>query len=208
MRRVAIIIALILVSECGAMAAPIKRAHRPWLMVGQRDERSELKVPDRPAPVIANPARPRPLSAPRIRPAPAPQSNLSSSEPTSDEAGEKLAKQAMKYEGTRYRFGGTSKRGLDCSGLIARIYEDLKMKRVPRASAALYKSGEPVTLTQLRPGDLVFFKNTYKRGISHVGVYAGNNRFVHASNHRRGVTVTALSDPYYPLHYAGARRLY
>jgi peptidoglycan DL-endopeptidase CwlO len=82
------------------------------------------------------------------------------------------------------------------------------MKKIPRASASLYNAGTPVTLSDLRPGDLVFFKNTYRRGISHVGVYAGHNKFVHASNRKLGVTVTALSDPYYQLHYAGARRLY
>jgi cell wall-associated NlpC family hydrolase len=65
-----------------------------------------------------------------------------------------------------------------------------------------------VSLADLQPGDLVFFKNTYRRGISHVGVYAGRNKFIHASNSRLGVTVTPLSDPYYQLHYAGARRLF
>jgi cell wall-associated NlpC family hydrolase len=97
---------------------------------------------------------------------------------------------------------------MDCSGLVARVWADLKMKKIPRASSALYSSGKPVHLAELRPGDLVFFKNTYKHGISHVGVYAGNNKFVHASGHHKGVTITKLSDPYYQLHYAGARRLY
>ena len=122
--------------------------------------------------------------------------------------GHRVANQALRYTGTRYKYGGTTKRGMDCSGLVQRVWADLKMKKLPRASAALYNSGRPVHLEDLQPGDLVFFKNTYKRGISHVGVYAGNNKFVHASGHRRGVTITKLSDPYYQLHYAGARRLY
>ena len=122
--------------------------------------------------------------------------------------GHNVARQALRYTGTRYRYGGTSKRGMDCSGLVQRVWADLKMKKLPRASAALYNSGKPVHLADLRPGDLVFFKNTYKQGISHVGVYAGNNKFVHAQGHRHGVTITKLSDPYYQLHYAGARRLY
>jgi len=125
-----------------------------------------------------------------------------------DNPGRKIAKQALSYRGARYKFGGTTKKGMDCSGLVARIYADLKMHRVPRVSAALYKSGEPVSLDALRPGDLVFFKNTYKHGISHVGVYAGNNKFVHAANKRHGVIVTSMADPYYQLHFAGARRLY
>jgi cell wall-associated NlpC family hydrolase len=124
-----------------------------------------------------------------------------------DADGNRVVDQAMKYHGTRYRYGGTSKKGLDCSGLISRIFDDLKMQKMPRASAAMYKKGTPVTLNELRPGDLVFFKNTYRRGISHVGIYAGRNKFIHA-NERYGVTITKLSDPYYQLHYAGARRYY
>src|SRR5579864_6629178 len=124
------------------------------------------------------------------------------------DTGHQVVSQALRYEGTRYRYGGTTKRGLDCSGLVARVWSDLKMKKIPRASSALYNSGKPVHLAELRPGDLVFFKNTYKRGISHVGVYAGNNKFIHAAGHSKGVTIAKLSDPYYQLHYAGARRLY
>jgi cell wall-associated NlpC family hydrolase len=123
-------------------------------------------------------------------------------------AGRDIAQQALAYKGSRYTFGGTSAKGMDCSGLISRIYEDLKLHRVPRMTAALYNSGRPVDSAELRPGDLVFFKNTYKRGISHVGVYAGNNKFVHAANKRHGVIVTSMADPYYQLHFAGARRLY
>jgi cell wall-associated NlpC family hydrolase len=124
------------------------------------------------------------------------------------DTGHKVVRQALAYKGTRYRYGGTTKRGLDCSGLVARVWSDLKMKKIPRASSALYNSGKPVHLAELRPGDLVFFKNTYKRGISHVGVYAGSNKFVHAAGRHQGVTIAKLSDPYYQLHYAGARRLY
>ena len=124
------------------------------------------------------------------------------------DAGHKVVRQALKYKGTRYRMGGTTKRGMDCSGLAARVWSDLKLNKIPRASSALYNSGKPVHLAELRAGDLVFFKNTYKRGVSHVGVYAGNNKFVHASGRHKGVTIARLSDPYYQLHYAGARRLY
>jgi len=126
----------------------------------------------------------------------------------SGDDGNKVVQQALRYKGTRYKYGGTTKHGMDCSGLVARVWSDLKMKKIPRVSSALYNSGRAVHLDELRPGDLVFFKNTYKRGISHVGVYAGNNKFIHAANHHKGVTVARLSDPYYQLHYAGARRLY
>jgi cell wall-associated NlpC family hydrolase len=124
------------------------------------------------------------------------------------DTGHKVVRQALAYKGTRYKFGGTTKRGLDCSGLVSRVWTDLKLKKIPRASSALYNSGKPIHLAELRPGDLVFFKNTYKKGISHVGVYAGNNKFVHAAGPHQGVVIAKLSDPYYQLHYAGARRLY
>jgi cell wall-associated NlpC family hydrolase len=123
--------------------------------------------------------------------------------------GDRIVEQANRYRGTRYRFGGDSKyKGFDCSGLVSRVYNDLNIKKLPHNSNGLYKMGHPVHMSELRPGDLVFFKNTYKHGISHVGVYAGNNQFIHARNRHYGVTVTSLADPYYQLHYAGARRLY
>jgi len=122
--------------------------------------------------------------------------------------GRQVVQQALRYKGTRYQYGGTTKRGLDCSGLVARVWADLKLKKIPRVSSALYHSGEPVHLAELRPGDLVFFRNTSKRGISHVGVYTGKNKFIHAAGRHKGVTIATLSDPYYQLHYAGARRLY
>jgi len=127
---------------------------------------------------------------------------------SSSDTGTQVARRALQYKGSRYRFGGATKRGMDCSGLVARVWSDLKLKRIPRASSALYNSGKPVHLAELKPGDLVFFKNTYKHGISHVGVYAGKNKFVHAAGRHKGVIITKLSDPYYQLHYAGARRLY
>jgi cell wall-associated NlpC family hydrolase len=123
--------------------------------------------------------------------------------------GDKIAHQAIQYKGTKYRFGGDSKaHGFDCSGLVRRVYNDLHLDKVPHSAVGMYRMGHPVRTSELRPGDLVFFKNTYRKGISHVGVYAGDNHFIHAQNRRHGVTVTLLSEPYYQLHYAGARRLY
>jgi cell wall-associated NlpC family hydrolase len=171
-------------------AEAIRRNHRPWLMVGKA---RQARAPEAPKPAVA------------VRPSPSEPSVAREEETTP--SGKQIVTKAMEYRGTRYRYGGSSKRGVDCSGLVARIFDDLKLKKVPRASSALYKVGTPVRLAELRPGDLVFFRNTYRRGISHVGIYAGSNKFVHA-NERFGVTVTKLSDPYYQLHYAGARRVY
>jgi cell wall-associated NlpC family hydrolase len=117
-----------------------------------------------------------------------------------------LVEQAMTYLGTPYRRGGTSRRGVDCSGLVGAVYAQQGLE-VPRTAAEQFGEGVPVGETDLRPGDLVFFRDTYKRGISHVGIYLGDGRFIHAAGHRRGVVVSELSRPYYHLRYAGARRL-
>jgi cell wall-associated NlpC family hydrolase len=118
----------------------------------------------------------------------------------------RLVEQAMTYLGTPYRLGGTSRRGLDCSGLVGAVYGEQGLG-MPRTAAEQFAEGVPVAAGDLRPGDLVFFRDTYKRGISHVGIFVGEGRFIHAAGHRQGVIVSELSRPYYRLRYAGARRL-
>lgn len=120
--------------------------------------------------------------------------------------GQALAKKALSYRGVRYRMGGTSTSGIDCSGLTQAVYKKWGMK-LPRTSTEQFRKGRPVPREQLKEGDLVFFKNTYKRGVSHVGIYVGDNRFVHAAGSGKGVVVSNLSDKYHANHYAGARRI-
>jgi len=118
----------------------------------------------------------------------------------------KLAASARRYVGTRYVWGGTTSRGFDCSGLVYRL---LQMERVsaPRTAEGLFRLGTPVKKDSLHSGDLVFFKDTYKPGISHVGIYLVDGEFIHASGIEKGVTVSKLADPFFVEHYAGARRL-
>lgn len=120
--------------------------------------------------------------------------------------GQYLAQEALSYRGARYAFGGNGRNGLDCSGLTQSVARAWGLM-LPRTSTAQYKRGRPVPRDKMVPGDLVFFKNTYKRGISHVGIYIGEGRFLHAASRRRGVIVSSLSDPYYLNRWAGARRL-
>ena len=120
--------------------------------------------------------------------------------------GEYAARKALSFRGVPYRFGGRTRNGVDCSGLIQAVWKQYGAL-LPRTSVAQYKSGAPVSKSTVRAGDLIFFKNTYKRGISHVGIYVGDGRFVHAANRRKGVIVTALSEAYWANRWAGARRV-
>lgn len=114
---------------------------------------------------------------------------------------------AYAFRGTRYVMGGTSRSGFDCSGFVRYILGATGGVALPRTATEQYYHGAPIPNNQLQPGDLVFFKNTYKHGISHVGIYAGAGKFIHAANAHKGVRMDSLSDSYYVSHYAGARRV-
>ncbi len=114
---------------------------------------------------------------------------------------------AYAFRGTRYVMGGTSRSGFDCSGFVRYILGATNGVALPRTATEQYYHGAPIPSAQLQPGDLVFFKNTYKRGISHVGIYAGAGKFIHAANAHKGVRMDNLGDSYYLSHYAGARRV-
>lgn len=117
-----------------------------------------------------------------------------------------VVRTALAYRGARYRRGGESSLGFDCSGFVKYVYS-VHGVRLPHSSRSLFSCGTPVSKSDLQPGDLVFFAGTYRRGISHVGLYIGDGKFIHASTSRGGVRVDELSAPYYQRHYAGARRL-
>ena len=95
---------------------------------------------------------------------------------------------------------------MDCSGLIQMVMQKWGTL-LPRTATSQFKKGRPVAKVDLQEGDLVFFQNTYKKGISHVGIFIGDGKFVHAANAKKGVIVTPLDTPYYAHRFAGARRL-
>ncbi len=118
-----------------------------------------------------------------------------------------LIERATSWIGVSYRFGGTSEtKGFDCAGFVRRVFSTIGIQ-LPRSAATQFREGCVVALDELQPGDLVFFKNTYKRGISHVGIYLGENRFIHAASHSRSVVVDRLDAPYFMRHFAGGRRV-
>jgi cell wall-associated NlpC family hydrolase len=107
--------------------------------------------------------------------------------------------------GSRYVSGGVGPRSFDCSGFVYYILNHSGMK-ISRDMGSQWNSGTHISSSNLQPGDLVFFSNTYKRGLSHVGIYIGNGRFVHAENQSTGVRVSDLWSSYYKAHYTGAVR--
>jgi cell wall-associated NlpC family hydrolase len=107
--------------------------------------------------------------------------------------------------GTPYVWGGSSLSGVDCSGLIYIVANKAGLS-IGRYSAAGFYSRSYYVSTP-KPGDLVFFENTYKSGISHVGIYIGDNQFIHADE-KYGVKISNLSSTYYTQHLDGFKRFY
>ncbi len=110
---------------------------------------------------------------------------------------------AMGFVGRPYARSGLGPNGFDCSGLVTRVYAAAG-RLLPHSSFSQYAVGAAVPRDALAAGDLVFF-HTYSAGPSHVGIYVGDQQFVHAS-YSRGVTVSSLNEPYYFDRYLGARR--
>jgi cell wall-associated NlpC family hydrolase len=140
-------------------------------------------------------------------PRPAPDSMLEDHlAPPSAERSEALL-QAVLALGTDYRYGGASaSTGYDCSGLVAHVFAQAWGLELPHNARAQSEFGTPVSLAELQPGDLVFF-DTQHSAFSHVGIYLGNGRFVHAPKTGARVRVARLHSSYWMQRFDGARRL-
>lgn len=116
-----------------------------------------------------------------------------------------LKSAAYGFLGTRYRFGGNSRSGLDCSAFVQQVFREMDVT-LPRSAREQYTVGNTVSPGDLQKGDLVFFR-TYASFPSHVGIYLGNNRMIHASSHDRRVVISSLNSNYYRSRYIGAKRI-
>ena len=120
--------------------------------------------------------------------------------------GDQIVAKAKTCLGIPYVWGGQTRKGFDCSGLVYYILKDLGYS-AGRSTSEQYKMGSSVSKSKLQPGDLVFFAGTYKSGISHVGIYIGDGKFIHAPSTGDVVKISELSNSYYKSHYYGARRI-
>lgn len=117
----------------------------------------------------------------------------------------KIIATAKQYLGVPYLWGGSTPSGFDCSGYVQYVFAKHGYS-LPRTSKQQWNVGTSVSKSNLKEGDLVFFANTYTSGISHLGIYVGNNQFIHASS-SQGVVISSLSNSYWASHYYGAKRV-
>ncbi|KXB28911.1 glycoside hydrolase [Dechloromonas denitrificans] len=115
--------------------------------------------------------------------------------------------QGLKLVGVRYRLGGNDEdSGLDCSGFVRLVFKDSIGASLPRTAHEMSEVGQRIDTSQLKPGDLVFF-NTMRRTFSHVGIYLGDNHFLHAPRTGAEVRVESMESSYWVKRYNGARRI-
>ena len=112
---------------------------------------------------------------------------------------------SLLFYGTPYRFGGNSSHALDCSAFVQKVFRANGIE-LPRDSRSQAKYGYKVSLSELKPGDLLFFK-TYKRDVSHVGIYIGDGKMVHAATRGGRVMISSIYDPYYRQRFLFAKRV-
>ncbi len=154
-----------------------------------------------PAAPSSSPSERSPAKAPAVPRGEVPPS------PTAWQSAQEVALFALGLIGVDYRMGGANPAGgLDCSGLIRYVFQQVTGTTLPRTATELSRIGAKVSLADLAPGDLVFF-NTRRFAFSHVGLYLGGNRFIHAPSAGGEVQVSLLSQRYWSQHFDGARRL-
>jgi cell wall-associated NlpC family hydrolase len=140
--------------------------------------------------------------------APLPDPKVGAGVSTSSGSISSMIDTTLSYLGVRYRWGGNgpSGGGFDCSGLIKKVFGDSLGMNLPRTAAQIARLGEKVGRQDLQPGDLVFF-NTLHQTFSHVGIYLGENKFVHAPTTGSNVRIDNITESYWNQRFSGGRRL-
>lgn len=137
-------------------------------------------------------------------------STLSKRKRHNPELGNRIVNIAKKYQGSPYKYGGTTPAGFDCSGYTSYVYKKAGIA-IPRTASLQYSSGSSVAKSDLKKGDLVFFMRWSLVGMilppNHVGIYVGNNRFIHAPSSGGKVRLDSLNNSYWESHYKGGRDL-
>lgn len=124
-----------------------------------------------------------------------------------DQIRSRLIQYAFSFLNTPYRKGGTTLRGIDCSGLVWSVFRGAGIE-IPRTVRELFTAGKPVEREDILPGDLIFFYTRRFSEPDHVGIYVGENKFIHASRRARKVIIAELDGPYYLNRFAGIRRFF
>ena len=149
------------------------------------------------APVVRRAPPPPRVVLPRVWPNVAPEA---------PDAANAVLMRALSLVGTPYRYGGnTPEAGFDCSGLVGYVFQDMLARQLPRTSGELARLGRDVAPERMATGDLVVFADS--TAVSHVGIYVGEGRFVHAPNSGGTVRLDRLDGPYWRDHFRGARRV-
>jgi len=137
--------------------------------------------------------------------------NIAPSQEESDNAwpawAQEILMNAFSLTGVKYKYGGSSPdTGFDCSGFVRYVFQQAANLTLPHGARALSQLGQNIPLNQLRPGDLVFF-DTLKSAFSHVGIYVGEGRFIHAPSSGGGIHVVDMQEEYWAKRFNGARRI-
>jgi cell wall-associated NlpC family hydrolase len=119
---------------------------------------------------------------------------------------EEILLQVIKYLETPYKYGGNTEKGIDCSGFTLQVFEKSTGIKLPRSAREQFAVGEKVEREDLSFGDLVFFNTRRRSNPGHVGIYIGDDQFIHSST-SLGVTISSLQEAYYKKRYVGARRV-
>lgn len=163
------------------------------------------ELEDPPLPAVSRPPPAKPWTTPSTTP------YLRTKEQTAIELAipqNEWVQAASTWRGTPYRVGGTTREGVDCSGLVQQLYKEVRNQDVPRTTSELFDKSVSTGISHLQPGDLIFFntRRVFGDETTHVGIVVGNRVFVHASK-SLGVSYGSLDDTYWGRRFTGSRRI-